>query len=202
MTDVEVREGTGLRPGVPQPREQAKLLMPGEWERLHAVQASSGFLLPVGVHWVERDVLGIAQEVSRRWPNLRIASCNCGRCVEEGHHPHVVMELTRSGKTVPVFGFMRFGRHVIERLWAIHADQNPNAAAMEHNARQRRALKKKSQEVQAENLEVVEAALNSRKHDWKGPKGLKTNPHMPSSKVADRLGLKVVDRPVRSKTRR
>lgn len=158
------------------PIEQ-KLLLPGEYERIEAIRASSKFLRPVGTSWVENDVLGIAEEVARRWPNLAIASCPCGHCLERGHYPHVVMEHCRDGVTRPVFGFTRLNREIVQRLQAIHTSQDVQAQHDRLKAAHRAEAKRKRDEAQRAQLEVVEAALRSPKHDWRGPDGLRTNPY-------------------------
>lgn len=173
MSPIQVREGSAQ---AEQPLEQ-KLLLPGEYERLQAVRASSKFLRPVGTAWVESDVLGIANEVATRWPNLAIASCPCGHCLRRGHYPHVVMEHCRDGVTRPVFGFTRLDRDVIHRLQAIHASQDPAAKHEKLKERHRAEAKRQRDEAQREQLDVIEAALKSRKQDWRGPNGLRTRPH-------------------------
>lgn len=173
MTTVQVREGGAHAEA---PMEQ-KLLLPGEWEKFQAVQASSKFLRPVGTAWVESDVLGISEEIARRWPSLRVASCPCGHCARRGHYPHVILEHCRDGVTRPVFGFMRFDRDIIHRLQAIHTSQDPAAKQEKFKAKYRADRAKARAEQQREDLEVIEAALRSPKLDWKGPNGLRTNPY-------------------------
>lgn len=171
-TAVKIREGADTQRGA----MRQELLLPGEWERLEAVRAASQFILPVGTQWVQSDVLGIANEVAARWPNLAVASCSCGKdCLRQGHYPHVVLEHTRDGQTVPVFGVVRLTREVIHRLQAIHASQNPLAKHKEQNEQARREAKRQAAERQREDLEVLEAALRSHKVDWKGPKGSNLN---------------------------
>lgn len=176
-TAVQVREGGAHAEA---PMEQ-NLLLPGDWERVQAISASSKFILPVGTAWVERDVLGIANEVAARWPNLAIASCPCGRCLETGHYPHVVMEHCKDGQTRPVFGFTRMDRDVIHRLQAIHASQNPQAKHEQLKNKARAEAKKRRDDAQREQLEVIEAALRSPKYDWRGPGGIRTNPYAGSA---------------------
>lgn len=171
-TAVKVREGADQHQGT----MKQELLLPGDWERMEAVRASSKFILPVGTQWVEADVLGIANEVSTRWPNLQIASCQCGKCLAAGHYPHVVLEHTRNNQTVPVFGFVRLNRDVIHRLQAIHSSQDPLKKHLEQNEQTRAVLKKEADAAQKEQLEVIESALRSHKHDWKGPNGMRTDP--------------------------
>lgn len=172
-TAVKVREGADRQQGT----MSQDLLLPGEWERIQAVQASSKFILPVGTHWVEADVLGIANEVATRWPNLQIASCQCGKCLDRGHYPHVVLEHTKTGRTEPVFGFIKLNRDVIHRLQAIHASQDPLAKHREQNEQTHALLKKEADEKQKENLAVIEAALRNPKYNWKGPNGMRTDPY-------------------------
>lgn len=161
----------------------ASLLLPGQWEQEQLRTASAGFLLPVGTSWVQRDVLGIADEINARWPNLRVASCGCGHCVERGHAPHAVLEYCRDGVTRPVFTFVRFGRDVIDRLHQIHVSQNPQAQHEAHNEAVRKELKRKADEKMDEGLEIIESALRSRKQDWRGPDGLRTDPSLTAAKV-------------------
>lgn len=158
------------------PREQ-KLLLPGEWEQIQAQKASSRFLVPTGTDWVEKDVLGIANEVATRWPNLAVASCDCGHCLPRGHYPHVVLEHCKDGVTRPVFGFTRFDRDVIHRLQAIHSSEDPQGKHEKIKEKARADAKKQRADEQREQLEVVEAALRSPKINWTGPGGTKTNPH-------------------------
>lgn len=159
------------------------LLLPGQWQEEHLRQASSGFMLPVGTSWVQRDVLGIADEINARWPNLRVASCACGHCISRGHAPHAVLEHCRDGVTRSVFTFTRFDRDVIDRLHQIHVSQDPQAQHVAHNEAIRKELKRKADERQDEALEIVEAALRSTKFDWRGPGGFRTDPSASSSKV-------------------
>lgn len=152
-------------------RAPAPLLLPGDWEKIQAQKASSKFLLPVGTHWVEQDVYGIADEINARWPNLRVASCGCGHCIARGHAPHAVVEHCKDGVTRPVFTFVRFGRDVIDRLHQIHVSQDPQAQHEAHNAAVRKALKAKQDEARKAALEEPEAALRSSKSSWRGSDG-------------------------------
>ncbi len=172
-TAIKVREGADTHAGT----MKQELLLPGQYEQLEAQRASSHFILPVGTQWVQADVLGIANEVAARWPNLAIASCPCGKCKERGHYPHVVLEHARDGSTAPVFGFMRLNRDVIHRLQAIHASQDPLAKHKEQNELARAAAKAEAAADQRARLEVVGGALRSGKYDWKGPDGLRTDPN-------------------------
>lgn len=158
------------------PVEQ-RLLLPGEQDQIQAIRASSKFVQPVGTHWVEGDVLGVANEVARRWPNLAVASCPCGHCLRKGHYPHVIMEHCRDGVTRPVFGFTRLNRSIVDRLKAIHASNNPQAKHEDLKARHRAEAKRQRDEAQREQLEIAEAALKSSKTDWRGPNGLRTSPY-------------------------
>lgn len=160
------------------PRKQ-ELLLPGQWEKIQAREASSSFMLPVGCQWVQRDVLGIAEEVAARWPNLRVTSCSCGRCLPLGHSPHAVVEFCRDGRTRPVFGFTQFSRDVIDRLHAIHTSQNPHDAHLKHNAALRKALKAEAKAAKDADLEMAVAALESPKTTYTLPGGRKLGPGGP-----------------------
>lgn len=171
VTPVTVREGRADSSAL----SNQSLALPGDMGNLTAQKNESEFLIPVGTHWVERDVLGISEQVYQvTGGKCRVASCNCGRCLDKGHFPHVVLELGKDGRTHPVFGFTRFGPHVVQRIREIHISQNPNKKAMESNRQKREELKRKSQDIQQEKLEIVEAALKSTKFDWRGPKGMRT----------------------------
>lgn len=151
------------------------LAIPGDWDSLRLSSKASEFLTPVGTHWVERDVLGVAEEVYKITDGkCRVASCQCGKCLEKGHFPHVVVELGKDGRTHPVFGFTRFGPHVTQRIREIHISQNPNKKSMENNRKIHEARKQKARDLQTERLEIVEAALKSHKFDWRGPNGIRT----------------------------
>lgn len=143
-----------------------RLLLPGEWERIQRVRAAEKFLLPVGTSWVERDVHDVAAEVHRLWPNLRVASCACGHCLERGHYPHVVLEATRTGQTVPVLGVTRLDSSLIRKLWLMRAEQKPFERMVAANRAVKRAARKKSREVQQERLEVIRDALRSHKFKY------------------------------------
>lgn len=180
----------GKRPGVPVKQD---LLMPGDWDTLQRAQRVEGqrdqsLLVPAGTEWVESSAVGVAEEVSRRWPNLRIASCKCNMCLEQGHYPHVVCELTRSGQTVAVLGFIELDRRVVDTLWAMSHEHDQQKLADEHNSRMREQVEKRRNEARRERLEVIQGALESRKHDWRGPGGVRTNPHLSSSQAAKLLG--------------
>lgn len=153
------------------------LLLPGQWEAERMRAASSGFLLPVGTAWVERDVLGIADEINARWPNLRVASCSCGQCIPRGHAPHAVLEHCRDGLTRPVFTFTRFSRDVIDRLHAIHVSQDPYAQHEAHNRKVRAEIERKQKEERDAALEEPIAALKSSKSSWRGSDGKVYSPH-------------------------
>jgi len=169
---VTVREGRGHASAL---SNQSKNLPGNEWEKIQEVKDTSQFLLPAGTHWVERDVMGVAEEVHHVTKGkCRVASCSCGHCLERGHFPHVVLELARNGRTSPVFGFTSFGPHVIHRLREIHVSQGHEKKMREKNDKIRESHKKKSEEYQQEKLEVIRAALESHKHDWRGPNGLRT----------------------------
>lgn len=172
-TSIRVREQASEAHA---PIEQ-KLMLPGELEKIQAVRASSKFIRPVGTHWVENDVLGVAEEVNRRWPNLRVASCPCGHCLRRGHYPHMVMEHCRDGVTRPIFGVTKLNRSVVDRLKAIHESNDPKAHHEELKRRHRAEAKRKRDEAQREQMEVIEAALKSPKSDWRGPGGFRTNPY-------------------------
>lgn len=158
--------------------QRTGLLLPGDWERLQAQAASSKFLLPVGTHWVERDVFGIADEINARWPNLRVASCGCGHCITRGHAPHAVLEHCKDGQTRPVFEFTRFGRDIIDRLHAMHTSQDPLAQHEAHNLKVRAELEAKQAEKRAADLEVAEDALRSTKINYRHD-GVEYTPHGP-----------------------
>lgn len=149
------------------PQERPSLLLPGQWEKLQAQRASSRFLLPVGTSWVERDVLGIADEINARWPNLRVASCSCGHCVIRGHAPHAVLEHCRDGQTRPVMQFVHFTREIIDRLHAMHTSQRPYEQHAAHNEAVRKELKRQAEEQRAEDLAPAVAALESSKTTYR-----------------------------------
>lgn len=170
-TPITVREGRGHSSAL----SAQSLEVPGHWNEAQVLTKSSEFLLPAGTSWVKRDVLGVAEEVERMTGGrCRVASCSCGKCLQVGHFPHVVVELTRSGQTVPVFGTRELGPHVVQRLREIHVSNNPNKKSMKKNAEIRAAMKKKSREVQLERLDIIESALRSHKFDYRGPNGLRT----------------------------
>ena len=172
---VTVREGRGHASAL----ANQSLALPGNWDKItEAGKKADKVLLPVGTDWVERDVLGVAEQVSQVTNGkCRVASCQCGRCVEVGHFPHVVLEIDRFGRTSPVFGFTSFGPHVVQRLREMHVSNNPNKQAMANNARLRSAAKKHSDEVRQEKLEIIRSALSSHKHGWKGPGNFKADPY-------------------------
>lgn len=153
------------------------LLLPGQWAQLQARKASSDFLLPVGTAWVSKDVLGISEEISRRWPSLRVASCDCGRCVAAGHEPHAVVEHCRDGVTRPVFGFRQFDRRVITRLHQIHASQDPLKEVQAKNEALRARFEKEAAEAKAAALEEPIAALSNSRTAWRGSDGKTYTPH-------------------------
>ena len=151
------------------------LEVPGQWNEAQVLSRSSEFLLPAGTSWIKRDVLGVAEEVERMTGGkCRVASCSCGKCLQLGHFPHVVVELTKQGQTVPVFGSKELGPHIVQRLREIHVSNNPNKKSMKKNAKLRAEMKQKALEIQREKLAVVEAALRSHKFDYRGPNGMRT----------------------------
>lgn len=171
FSPVTVREGRGHSSAL----SDQSLSLPGQWDKVSAVTNESRFLLPTGVGWVENDVLGVADEVRRvSKGRCRLASCGCGHCVERGHFPHVVLELTKDGKTAPVFGSRELGSHIVQRLREIHVSNNPNKTSMEKNLKLRADYKAKALEGAREKLEVVESALRSHKFDYRGPGGMRT----------------------------
>lgn len=166
-----VREGRGHASAL----SDQSLQLPGQWENFKAQTNEGSFLLPVGTHWVEQDVLGVAEEVYRvTRGRCRVASCNCGKCLERGHFPHVVLELDRFGRTHPVFGSRSLGPHIVQRLREMHISNDPNKKAMEANAKENARRKRLAEERQAEKLEIVSSALASTKFDWRGPNGIRT----------------------------
>lgn len=153
------------------------LELPGQWDTFTPKRSEGAFVLPVGTHWVEQDVLGVAEEVHRiTRGKCRLASCTCGHCLRRGHFPHVVLELDKYGRTNPVFGSRSLGPHIVQRLREMHVSNNPNKKAMKENEKEYNRRKKLAEEVQAEKLEVVQSALNSHKFDWRGPDGMRTKP--------------------------
>lgn len=170
---VTVREGRS--PHTTALSDQSLKLPGGNWDRLQQVKDTGRFLLPAGTSFVEKDVLGVAEQVHNiTGGKCAVASCDCGHCLERGHFPHVVLEKARDGQTHPVFGFTRFGPHVVQRLREIHVSTGHHTKTMKENQHKRDALKKKAQEKQREKLEVVEAALKSHKFNWTGPDGMRT----------------------------
>lgn len=166
-----VREGRGHSSAL----SDQSLHLPGQWDGLTSRTNGGSFLLPVGTHWVERDVLGIAEEVYKvTRGKCRVASCNCGRCLSRGHFPHVVLELDKYGETHPVFGARSLGPHIVQRLREMHVSNNPNKRAMEANERERQRRRNVSEAANQEKLEVVRSALSSHKFDWRGPDGIRT----------------------------
>lgn len=179
MTAVQVGRLGG---GRPLPRaglgSDRQLLLPGQDSQQKAVRASRDFIIPVGTHWVERDVLMVSEEINRRWPSLLVVSCGCGACDANGHYPHMVVESCEDGRTRPVLGFVEFGRHIIEQLSM--AEQTESADLLERMKRdndlERARRKKASDEKIHEAAEVLGAALASSKQRWKGPNGVVTDP--------------------------
>ena len=172
----------GRKPGTP---VKQTLDMPGNWREVqdaqHKGDARGSLLVPSGAGWVEHDTLGIAEEVAARWPNLRVAECvkRCDDCAALGHYPYTVVELDRKGKTIPILGFLRLDRRVIDTLWSISAETaDQQRLADEHNARVRAEIEKKVAEQQKASLEIIGAALKSTKYDWRGPGGVKIGPTM------------------------
>lgn len=163
-------------------RQQSHLLLPG-YEEMKRIKESAGrFAIPVGGHWVERDVLHISEAISERWPTLRVWSCTCGHCLDHPdptrrHFPHKVVEMLEGGGMADVFGFTEFGEHVIQHLYAIDSQvTDPWEVQEQENRKIRRAREKEERARQREALEPIEAALRSRKYHWKGPDGLYTDP--------------------------
>lgn len=156
-------------------REQ-KLLLPGEWEKLTAIENSKQFMLPLGANWIEHDVLNITKTIMERWPELRIASCDCGWCHRRGHFPHMVMEIRQDGSMVPVFGFSEFSGEIIQHLEAIDSRMEGGAkelakkriAQMEKHRIDRKAREK---DERGDLLDMAESALRSHKHDYSTPIG-------------------------------
>lgn len=168
---VTVREGRGDTSAL----SKQSLDLPGNWDKVSVARDTSRFLLPAGTSFVERDVLNVAEEVHRvSEGKLSVASCSCGRCVEKGHFPHVVLELDRRGRTSPVFGFTTFGPEVVQRVREIHISQKHVQKASARNKLIREQAKKNASLAQQEKLEIIEAALKSSKFDWRGPEGLRT----------------------------
>lgn len=168
---VTVREGRGSTSAL----SHQSLNLPGKWDETQVQKKGADFLLPVGTSWVSRDVHGVADEIYRMTGGkCKVASCQCGRCIEVGHFPHVVLERTRQGHTSPVFGFTSFGPHVIQRMQEIHISQKPNQKSMENNRKLKASMQKHAEDIQREKLAVVEAALSSPKFDWRGPNGIRT----------------------------
>lgn len=158
--------------------ENKNLLLPGDHERLQAIEKSSRFTIPVGTHWVERDVLYVSEEIARRWPNLAVVSCSCGKCLTVGHHPHMVVESCRDGQTRPVFGFVKFGRHIIEQLAAAHVSNNTLERIHKNNADVLEQKRKAHRERTGEASEMLVSALRSHKLSWTarhGDKVIKTD---------------------------
>lgn len=174
VTPVTVRGGRGDK-AASALSNQSLNLPGGNWDDLQVERNTSNFLLPAGTHWVENDILSISDRVNQITNGkCRVASCTCGNCVMKGHFPHVVVELTRSGKTAPVFGFTEFGEHVLHRLREIHVSQEPNKKSEENNRRVREQARKNTDAHRREKLEIIQAALDSPKHDWRGPGGIRT----------------------------
>lgn len=169
---VTVREGRGHASAL----SNQSLNLPGQdWDKLTEIKDTSKFLIPVGTDFVERDVLGISEEVYRITNGrCRVASCSCGKCLEKGHYPHVVVERGKSGRTYPVFGFTNFGPHILQRLRQIHVSNEPNKKSMKKNAQIYESRKQIARDKQTEKLEVIESALRSHKFDWRGPNGIRT----------------------------
>ena len=141
--------------------------------------ASGAFLLPSGGKWVERDVLDIAGEIQARWPNLRLASCNCGKCAQEGHYPFVVLHLDKTGAQVPVIGATTLDRRLIEAIAEMHASNVSYRKMKRREEQRKRAITKAREERREEAREIVRSALSSPKERWVGPNGLATDPEHP-----------------------
>lgn len=171
VTPVTVREGRADSSAL----SNQSLQLPGKYEQIQSVKNADKMMLPIGTDWVQRDVLGISEEVYRvSGGRCRVASCSCGRCTDKGHFPHVVLEQGKSGRTYPVFGFTSFGPHVLQRLREIHVSQKPNKKSMQDNAKLMTKKKQLADDKLKEKLEVVEAALSSPKFNWRGPDGMRT----------------------------
>lgn len=145
------------------------LLLPGDYERLQAIESAANFMVPVGVDWVENDVLGVAEAVARYWPNLRVASCTSGHdCLRAGHWPHVVYELCKDGVTREVFGLEVLDWRLIERLH--RGDSHRRDFAGDSGARHNMAVREQYREQRYANqrdvMDFAADALVSRKSTY------------------------------------
>lgn len=163
--------------------DQESLALPGNWDITEdRLDTSSQLLLPVGTDFVEQDVLSIAE---RAWVEfgVRIASCACGACLGRGHFPHMVMEVTEHGETVPVFGFKQFDNRVLKRLHEIDTRRvDVGKQVRDKREAARRDRRRQFHDAQGEALDMVESALRSHKHEYKTPIGT-TDPNLTQSKI-------------------
>lgn len=171
-------------PRGPENLRKGDLLLPG-YEQMHRIKESSGqFAIPVGGHWVEMDVLRIAEKVEEySQGQCRVWSCTCGRCLDhpdvmQRHYPHKVVEVLPDGGLADVFGFSEFGDHVVHHLIAIDRQlADPWEVQAQEDAKVKKRVEAERREAQREALDAIETALKSRKIHWKGPDGLYADPY-------------------------
>lgn len=154
------------------------LLLPGQWDKsLTSVDNAGKFLLPQGTHWIEADVLNITRAIKNRWPELGVASCACGKCAMRGHFPHMVVQLSLKGKTIPVFGFSEFSPEIIRHLEALDFRRHDKGARglaeelIKQDEAKRLSRKNSLQDEREEHKDMIVGALRSRKHDYSTPLG-------------------------------
>lgn len=117
---------------------------------------------------IEKDVLGIAAEVNRRWPNLRVQYLdpNAGYGIPEA--PYQIIETCKDGVDRPVFQVWELNGEVLTKLEAINTHQVDLDAVIERSNRQaKRAQERAAADERMDSHEKAAAVIRSPKDTYK-----------------------------------
>jgi hypothetical protein len=117
---------------------------------------------------VEQDVLGIVEEVTARWPHLRVQYLPPERFTEVTDAPYQVVEQLPDGRDVLVCQVWTLDRRLIDQLhaadtWALKFKQDMLFAMEQQNANRRADIKKENRERTDAEDEMVADVLRSPK---------------------------------------
>jgi len=116
---------------------------------------------------VERDVLGVAAEISRRWPNLRVQYLEPGSSFGVTEAPYQIVERGKNGKEYVAMQVWQLDSSVIKRLEAIDTNYvDIDAVVTRANENAKREQRRLEQESMHEAHEKFAAVVRSPKDTY------------------------------------
>jgi hypothetical protein len=117
---------------------------------------------------VEKDVLGVVQEIQRRWPNLRVQFLDPDAVPDLLDAPFQIVETDMTGRDRIVLAVWTLDNAVISHLEAIdsHQGYDLNAALDKANAKAKKAEQDQWSNLRGSATELVAGVVGSTKDTY------------------------------------